>query len=123
MTGTAQKLLAAFDDRRAVELMRELLHHAGITVGGDAPWDIQIHDERVYRRVLRDGTLGAGESYVEGWWDCQAIDQMLDRLTRARIENFLRESWVLLAKGWRRCSGALEADDHAWFLDYMSYMT
>ena len=94
---TAQRLLSVFDERRAAETMRELLQRAGITIGGDAPWDIQVHDERVYLRALRDGTLGAGESYVEGWWDCPAIDQMFERITRANLELVLRESWILLA--------------------------
>src|SRR5512140_2197766 len=34
---------------------------------------------------------------MDGWWDCPAIDQMCDRLTRARLDLVLRESWVLLA--------------------------
>jgi cyclopropane-fatty-acyl-phospholipid synthase len=97
MIETARRLLSVFDDRRAAETMRDLLKRAGITIGGDAPWDIQIHDERVYVRALRDGTLGVGESYVEGWWDCPAIDQMFDRVTRAQLDVVLSESWVLLA--------------------------
>ena len=101
MTQAARRLLSVFDDRRAAEVMRDLLQRAGITVGGDAPWDIQIHDERVYPRALRDGTLGVGEAYVEGWWDCQAIDQMIERLIRARVDLVLRESWVLLANAVR----------------------
>jgi cyclopropane-fatty-acyl-phospholipid synthase len=90
-------LFSVFDDRLAAETMRELLQRAGITIGGDAPWDIQVHDQRVYARALRDGTLGVGESYVEGWWDCPAIDQMFERVTRAQLDIVLRESWVLLA--------------------------
>jgi cyclopropane-fatty-acyl-phospholipid synthase len=97
MIEIARRLLSAFDDRRAAEAMRELLQRAGVTVGGSEPWDIQIHDERVYARALRDGTLGVGESYVEGWWDCQAIDQMFERITRAQLDVVLSESWVLLA--------------------------
>jgi cyclopropane-fatty-acyl-phospholipid synthase len=90
-------LLSAFGDRRAADTLREILQRAGIAIGGDAPWDIQVNDERVYTRVLRDGTLGVGESYVEGWWDCRAIDQMFERVTRAGLELELRESWVFLA--------------------------
>ena len=97
MIETARRLLSVFDDRRAAETMRDLLQRAGITIGGEAPWDIHIHDERVYLRALRDGTLGVGESYVEGWWDCQAIDQMFERVTRAQLDVVLSESWVLLA--------------------------
>ena len=94
-------LLSAFDDRRAAEVLRDLLDRAGITIGGDAPWDIQVHDERVYPRALRDGTLGVGEAYVDGWWDCQAIDQMIERLIRARVDTALGESWVLVANAIR----------------------
>jgi cyclopropane-fatty-acyl-phospholipid synthase len=97
MIGTARRLLSIFDERRAAEAVHELLRRAGITIGGDAPWDIQVHDPRVYVRALRDGTLGIGESYVEGWWDCQAIDQMFERVTRAQLDLVLSESWVLLA--------------------------
>jgi cyclopropane-fatty-acyl-phospholipid synthase len=94
----ARHLISAFDDNRAADLMRELLARAGVTVGGDAPWDIQIHDSRVYARVLRDGTLGVGESYVDGWWDSPALDQMLQRVIGSRIDLELRDSWVLLAQ-------------------------
>ena len=101
MTETARRLLSVLDDRRSAETMVELLKRADITVGGDAHWDIQVHDDRVYTRALRDGTLGVGEAYVEGWWDCQAIDQMLERLIRARVDLLLRESWILLANAVR----------------------
>ena len=101
MTRAARMLLSAFDDRRAAEVLRDLLDRAGITIGGDAPWDIQVHDERVYPRALRDGTLGVGEAYVDGWWDCQAIDQMIERLIRARVDTALGESWVLVANAIR----------------------
>ena len=52
---------------------------ADIRVGGDRPWDVQVHDDRVFTRVLATGTLGLGEAYMDGWWDCDAIDQMVDR--------------------------------------------
>jgi cyclopropane-fatty-acyl-phospholipid synthase len=101
MTSAALNLLSALDDRRAADLMRDLLGRAGVTVGGDAPWDIQIHDDRVYPRVLRDGTMAVGEAYVEGWWDSPALDQMLERIIRARVDLELRDSWVLLAHAVR----------------------
>ncbi len=44
----------------------ELLREAGITINGDAPWDIQVFDERVYQLVLTKGSLGFGEAYMDG---------------------------------------------------------
>ena len=98
---TANKILSVFDERRASDTVKELLARAGVIVGGDAPWDIRVHDDRLYTRMLRDGTLGVGESYMEGWWDCDAIDEMLTRIIRARVDLVIRESWVLLAQAVR----------------------
>jgi cyclopropane-fatty-acyl-phospholipid synthase len=99
--GFAQKLRSAFDDKHAAELVREILQGAGITVGGDAPWDVHIKDERFYTRAFRDGTLGVGEAYVDGWWECEALDQMMERVLRARLDKVVRESWVLVAQAVR----------------------
>jgi cyclopropane-fatty-acyl-phospholipid synthase len=46
-----------------------MLEEAGITINGDQPWDVQVHDERLYGRLARGRTIAAGESYVDGWWD------------------------------------------------------
>jgi len=75
--GVPRKVAALLDADRAAADVTDALAGAGITVGGDAPWDIQIRDPRTFARVLRDGTLGVGETFVEGWWDCQALDQMI----------------------------------------------
>ena len=101
MTATAtatatQKLISSFDPRRAADLCRDLLANAGITVNGNQPWDMQVKDERLWTRILRDGTLGVGETYVEGWWDVEALDQFVDRAVRARIGDTLRDNWMLL---------------------------
>ena len=44
--------------------------------------------------MLRDGTLGVGESYMDGWWDCEALDVMIDKVTRARVG--FGANWALL---------------------------
>ena len=101
MTGAAQRLWSALDPRHGAELCRELLASADIKVGGERPWDLQIHDERFYERVLRDGTLGFGEAYVDGWWDSQALDQTIDRVMRARLGEALPEHWLIIAHAMR----------------------
>jgi cyclopropane-fatty-acyl-phospholipid synthase len=67
--------------------LNHLLSDAGITVDGPDPWDITIHDNRFYRRVLSEAHLGAGESYMDGWWDCPALDEFFYRVLRAGIEK------------------------------------
>jgi cyclopropane-fatty-acyl-phospholipid synthase len=97
MPSAARKLLSVLDERRGAELCRELLARAGITVGGDRPWDMQVHDERLWTRVLRDGHLGLGEAYVEGWWDSASLDDTMTRLMRARIDRDAYASWAVIA--------------------------
>lgn len=53
---------------------------AGIEINGSQDWDLQVYDERFYDRVLRDRNLGLGETYMDGWWDCKAIDQMITKI-------------------------------------------
>ncbi len=95
-TSATTKLLSSFDPKRAHDLCLELLASAGITVGGPEPWDVTIHDDRVWTRVLRDGTLGAGEAYVDGWWDSPALDQTLCRLQQIKAVDSLRENWMIV---------------------------
>src|SRR6516164_6493628 len=71
----------------AKEKIRELLALADIKLNGSDPWDIQVHDERFYRRALSQGTLGMGESYVDGWWDVFQLDEFFSRLQKAGLEQ------------------------------------
>jgi cyclopropane-fatty-acyl-phospholipid synthase len=67
----------------------QLLAAADIHLNGSRPWDIQINNPLTLGRIMRDGSLGMGESYMDGWWDCQAIDQMMTRAVRARLHEHL----------------------------------
>lgn len=78
---------------REASLVHELLARAGITVDGPAPWDLHVHDPRFYRRVIADGTLGLGESYMDGWWSCAQLDELFYRLLKARLEGKVRLPW------------------------------
>ena len=64
-----------------------LLRSADLHVNGRAPWDLQVHDRRFFSRVLLRGSLGLGESYMDGDWDARAPDQALSRMLAARLEQ------------------------------------
>src|SRR5438552_6792920 len=74
---------------RAQNVLTDLLAFADIRINGAHPWDIQVHDQRLFTRVLASGRLGFGESYVEGWWDCDALDEMCCGAIRAGLEKRL----------------------------------
>ena len=67
--------------------VQDLFASADIRFDGRRPWDIRVHDARFFRAVLAGGTLGFGESYMDGWWDCEALDEMCCRAIRARLEE------------------------------------
>ena len=77
-------------DAKAV--LTSMLAEADIRVGGDRPWDIRVHNEGLYKRVLREGTLGAGEAYLEGWWDCDQLDVMFCKALHAHLEDKVRRN-------------------------------
>lgn len=77
-------------------LLRELLAGAGITINGDQPFDPQVHHAGFYRRVINEKALGLGEAYMDGWWDCAALDQFFDRVIRARLEKQVKGNWKVL---------------------------
>lgn len=68
---------------RYKQTLEGLLSEADIAFGGTRPHDIRVHNEHFYRRFLADGRLGLGESYMDGWWDCESLDEMFYRLFRS----------------------------------------
>ena len=67
----------------------KLAEPADIRIDGDRPWDIEVHDERMFQRVLAHGTLGLGEAYMDGWWDCDQLDELVRRAQSADLVRHL----------------------------------
>lgn len=83
-------------------IVRQVLDSCDVKIGGDRPFDVIVHDDRLYDRLLTQGTLGLGESYMQGWWDCAAIDQLVHRLLSvdaARIARFDISTLLSFARG------------------------
>ena len=73
-----------------------MLDSAGVKINGNNPWDIKIHDERFYNRVLAQRSLGLGEAYMDGWWDCEKLDEFFYRIQRSQIDNKVKPGMPLL---------------------------
>lgn len=69
----------------AAKKLAEILAAADIRVNGNRTWDLQVHNERFFERVLAEGSLGVGESYMDGWWDVEALDQFFTRVHRVEL--------------------------------------
>lgn len=78
--------------------LNKKLAPAKISFNGPHKWDPQVNDPRLYQRIFTQGTLGLGEAYMEGWWDCQSLDQFFYRLLRNKINESVHFPFV----AWRK---------------------
>jgi cyclopropane-fatty-acyl-phospholipid synthase len=78
-------------------VIREILSPAGITLDGESPWDIQVRDERFYQRIIQEGSLGLGESYMDGWWECEHLDEFFAKITPTQPGDKLKKNWRLFS--------------------------
>ncbi|AYH42669.1 cyclopropane fatty acyl phospholipid synthase [Azoarcus sp. DN11] len=74
----------------SVELLADLLGEADIRLNGERPWDMRLHRAEAAYRILLHGSLGLGESYMDGDWDAPQVDEMILRIVRARLDRRVR---------------------------------
>ena len=85
-----------YTSRSSIERwVSQKLAKVGITINGSNPWDPQIHNNALWKRVLRQGSLGLGEAYVDGWWDCEQVDEFISRAISARLDEQITGRWMM----------------------------
>ncbi|EAB9843816.1 cyclopropane fatty acyl phospholipid synthase [Salmonella enterica] len=75
-------------------ITKELLNKAGIEINGSRDWDIKIINPLFFKKVICSGSLGLGESYMDGWWECSRIDELVYRLLYQNMEKQLPRNLV-----------------------------
>jgi cyclopropane-fatty-acyl-phospholipid synthase len=55
---------------------------AGTGTGSDLSAHVRIHDPAFYLRVVLGGTIGAGEAYMDGLWDCDDLTGLVRIMVR-----------------------------------------
>ena len=82
------------------QMIQDFFDLADIRVKGDRAGDIQVRNPAFYKRVLAGGSLALGESYMDEWWDCEALDHFFDKILVARLDQKVRKSkqtlWAIL---------------------------
>jgi cyclopropane-fatty-acyl-phospholipid synthase len=104
------------DNKGLQQDIAAILSKAGVSINGSNPWDLQVHNQQFYERVLTQGTLGLGESYMDGWWDCERLDEFVFRALRADLYKYAKLSWktwaqMLLSKVLNRQNKAKAAQN------------
>ncbi|MFH1610939.1 MAG: cyclopropane fatty acyl phospholipid synthase [Patescibacteria group bacterium] len=73
----------------------QLLKGTGIEINGSNLWDIKVNNSKVFARILAQGSLGFGNAYMDGWWDCDRIDIMMEKIILANLHKKLK-TWSTL---------------------------
>lgn len=102
-------------------IISELLQLADVEINGSRPFDIKVHHPQFFKRVVQQGSLGLGESYMDGWWDCQRPDMLFHRILRSgldkkvphHIKDFLRIATARLIN--------LQSKHRAWMVGKKHY--
>jgi cyclopropane-fatty-acyl-phospholipid synthase len=71
------------------QIIGNMFAAGGITINGDNPWDIRVHNEKLYDRILGSGSIGLGEAYMESWWDCDLLDDFFFRIQYYRVDKMI----------------------------------
>lgn len=85
--------------QRLKESCQNILAGTGVVIDGPNPWDPQIVDKRFYQRVLAEGSLGLGESYMDGWWTCEKLDEFFARIMLIDVRTRLKTNLGLILDG------------------------
>lgn len=104
----------------ATKAFATLLGEADIRIGGDRPWDLQINHPKTAEFILARGSLGLGESYMKGWWDCPQLDEFVARLLAARLDE-RAGSAVMLLQALRAQLFNLQSLRRAWRVGEVHY--
>ncbi|MFW5906659.1 MAG: class I SAM-dependent methyltransferase, partial [Desulfobia sp.] len=73
--------------RKYREKIEKVLAPTDIRINGDRPWDPQIYNDDFYPRILAKGSMGLGESYMDGWWEADRLDEFFHRILRSGIDS------------------------------------
>ncbi|OON41232.1 cyclopropane-fatty-acyl-phospholipid synthase [Izhakiella australiensis] len=79
----------SLQDNHWYRIIQELLEKADIEINGSHPWDIQVKNPDLFKRVIQEGSLGLGEAYMDGWWDCERPDMFFHRALKVHLDKQL----------------------------------
>ena len=79
--------MIGFIQKSAEKYVTDLLAGADIRINGARPWDIQVKNSGFFDRISFCGSIGLGESYMDGWWECPQLDEFIYRILVARLEE------------------------------------
>ncbi len=68
-------------------IVKRKFSYADVHLNGNRPWDIQVYNDQFFPNVLFQGSLGLGESFMEGWIDSAQLDEAIYRIVQKKISE------------------------------------
>ena len=93
----SQKVTTPMKHARSKQVVEKILARLDVQINGNKPWDIQVNNPEFFNRVLAGGSLALGESYMDGWWRCEALDQLFDKILSTRIDKQVKKEKHILS--------------------------
>ncbi len=104
----------------AESTLARLLAQADVRLNGPRPYDLQLRRHDTARRILAQGSLGLGESYMDRGWDAEALDELIHRILAARLDQVVKTPALVWA-GLRARLFNLQNATRAWMVGQQHY--
>ncbi|WP_395490446.1 cyclopropane fatty acyl phospholipid synthase [Cedecea davisae] len=109
------------NNSRWQKIVEELISPLAIDINGSGPADIRVNNPEFFKRILQEGSLGLGESYMDGWWECDRLDILFTRILRHGLDSQMPKHFSDLM----RIAGArlfnLQSRKRAWIVGKEHY--
>ena len=64
----------------------QIFQNAGITIGGNKPFDIQVHNQDIWDRIAAGGSIALGESYMDNSWDVENLAEFVFKIQTSNTD-------------------------------------
>ncbi len=89
--------------RLAEHAVRRAFETADVAIGGTRAWDVRVRNPSFYTRLARNPAFQLGDTYLDGLWECDAIDELLYRLLASGVaRDSERRGTFHLRSAWAR---------------------
>lgn len=76
--------------------LKDILGQVGVTVNGTKPYDIHVHNPELYKKMMVEPSIAAGEGYMKRWWDCEKLDELFFRICRYNLDEKIYYKWHMV---------------------------
>lgn len=103
------------------KILSDAFTDVGITINGNKPWDLKVHNSKLYDTILSNGSLGFGEAYMKGWWDCEALHEFFFRVLYHRVDKKIPIDRYTIFYTLKARLKNLQSKNRAWEVAYKHY--